>query len=131
MHIALPIVGNRFSSHFGQSRSFAVFETDDGTKQIVKRWEIPVPDQGGCSVIPAVLAKQGVNVVLAGGMGAGAVNKLRLAGIEAIVGVVGADPEAIVLDYLKGQLAHSNDTCQHHEGHGHGGHCHRHGSHHD
>ncbi len=120
MRIALPMSGPRFSSHFGQSTSFLVFETVDGTAQIAKRWEMPVPEQGGCSVIPALLAQHGVSVVLAGGMGAGAVSKLQLQGIEAVVGIVGSEPEQIVLDYLNGRLAHSDEVCQHHDGHGRG-----------
>ena len=127
MRIAIPISGRQFSGHFGQSTSFLVFETSDGTAQIAKRWEVPVPEQGGCSVIPGLLAQQGVSVVLAGGMGAGAVNKLLQQGIEAVVGIGGTDPEQIVLDYLNGQLVHSDEVCQHHERHGHSGDCHSHG----
>ena len=108
MRIALPIRGREFSGHFGQSSSFLVFETLDGTPQITRRFEVPVPGAGGCSVIPALLAQHGVNLVLAGGMGAGAVAKLRMQGIETVVGVAGGDPESIVIDYLQGRLAHTD-----------------------
>jgi predicted Fe-Mo cluster-binding NifX family protein len=129
MRIALPVSGDRFSAHFGQSTSFLVFETNDGAAQIARRWELAIPKQGGCSVIPGLLAQEGVQVVLAGGIGAGAVSRLHQHGIRTIVGIGGDDPEKIVIDFLNGQLVHSDEVCRHHERHGYGGACHGHGRH--
>lgn len=133
MRIAIPMNGDQFSGHFGQSSAFRIYEIADG-HGITRHWDLAVPDQGGCSVIPGLLAQNGVGVVLAGGIGAGAVSKLRLHGIQAVAGVQAGQPERIVQDYLQGQLTHTDAVCDHHEGHGHGhghgGSCHGHGHRH-
>lgn len=93
-----------------------------------------MPEGGGCGVIPGMLSQAGVNLVIAGGMGAGAVQNLARCGIEVITGVAGGTPQMIVQEYMAGRLSSTGQLCQHHEGHGEHGHehghgegCHRHG----
>jgi predicted Fe-Mo cluster-binding NifX family protein len=65
--------------------------------------------------LPAFLVSKGISVVIAGGMGEGARQKLASMGIEIISGVTGNIDEAIGL-YLNGSLKSSNTGCA---GHGH------------
>jgi len=126
MRIAVPLSGGRFNAHFGQSAAFWVCDAEEGSQAVTNGHELQLPGEGGCGVIPAVLSRAGVNLVIAGGMGAGAVANLARCGIEAVMGVTGGTPEQIVQDYLAGRLVSTGAVCQQHEAHGHG-HQHRHG----
>ncbi|MGE5610449.1 MAG: NifB/NifX family molybdenum-iron cluster-binding protein [Bacillota bacterium] len=130
MRIALPLRDGQFNQHFGQSTAFWICDVQEGSQAVSNGQEIPLPEGGGCGVIPAILAQAGVNLVIAGGMGAGAVQNLARYGIEVITGVAGGTPQQIVQEYVSGGLVSTGQLCQHHEGHGdhgHGGGCHRHG----
>jgi len=133
MRIALPLSGGQFSQHFGQSTGFWICDVQEGSQVISDGQELAMPEGGGCGVIPTMLAQAGVNLVIAGGMGAGAVQNLARYGIEVITGVTGGTPQQIVEAYLSGGLVSTGQLCQHHEGHGEHGHghghggCHRHG----
>lgn len=63
--------------------------------------------------LPPWLAEKGVSVVIAGGMGSRAQAIFHENRIEVIVGVLGDDPEKIVLDYIKGELATGDNICDH------------------
>ena len=74
------------------------------------------------------LVQNGVNVVLCGGIGAGAQNALAQAGIQLFGGISGA-ADSVVSDYLAGNLVFDpNAHCDHHDhedGHSCGSHsCH-------
>jgi ATP-binding protein involved in chromosome partitioning len=135
MRIAVPLSGGKFNAHFGQSTAFWVCDVEEGSQAVANGRELPLPGEGGCGVIPAVLSRAGVNLVIAGGMGAGAQANLARCGIEAIAGATGGTPQEIVQDYLAGRLVSTGQLCQQHEGHGHqhrhghgqGGGCHGHG----
>jgi len=136
MRIALPLSGGVFSQHFGQSTAFWICDVQQNPPAISGGRELPMPEAGGCGVIPAMLAQAGVNLVIAGGMGAGAVQNLARCGIEVITGVADGTPQQIAQEYLAGRLTSTGQVCQHHEAHGrkghghahaHGGGCHGHG----
>lgn len=125
MRIAVPLSGGKFNQHFGQSTAFWVCDVQGDPQAVTNGHELQLPGEGGCGVIPAFLSQAGVNLVIAGGMGAGAHANLARCGIEAIAGATGGTPQQIVQDYLAGRLAATGQLCQQHEAHGHG-HQHRH-----
>lgn len=127
MRIALPLSGGLFSQHFGQSTAFWVCDVQQNPLLVSRGQELAMPEGGGCGVIPTVLAQAGVDLVIAGGIGAGAVQNLARSGIGVITGVAGGTPQEIVQAYLGGRLASTGQMCQHHEGHGEHGHGHGHG----
>lgn len=122
--IALPVTtDNNIDTHFGHCESFGVYTISDNNEVIgFKRVESP---QGcGCkSNIAAVLASDGVSVMLAGGIGDGAINVLKSNGVEVIRGCTGNAGEVVEM-YIKGIVKDSGSSCsQHGAQHGQGHSC--------
>ena len=119
--IAVPVTKeNLIDDHFGHCESYGVFTiSDKGEISEIKNVESP---QGcGCkSDIASVLASDGVSVMLAGGIGGGAINVLNNNGIEVIRGCSGDATEVIKL-YLSGMVEDSGSSCHQHEVHHHEG----------
>jgi predicted Fe-Mo cluster-binding NifX family protein len=110
LKIAVPMENGGFSAHFGGAGRFAFFEVDEATRTIVARsFGTPPPHERGA--FPMWLKGEGVNVVLAGGMGPRAVQIFNHFGIETVLGIGGGEPEQIVRDYLGGTLAASGEGC--------------------
>ena len=113
MKIALPSSGNRVDGHFGHCATFAIF-TVDNEKQIVSVERMVPPPGCGCkSEIVPELARMGVRVMLAGGMGPGAVAKLEAHGIQVVRGCEGGLRE-VVEAFLAGETSDSGESCAHH-----------------
>jgi len=136
--IALPILGGRFSSHFGGAEGFAVFSVDEAEGRVIEQTDHPAPAHATGS-FPRWLASQGVHTIIAAGMGPRAVQMLQASGIEVILGASGDDPEALVREWMEGRLTATGESCHDHgyhhgagNGHGHGlgGGQHGHGGHH-
>jgi predicted Fe-Mo cluster-binding NifX family protein len=117
MKIAVPITKeNLIDSHFGHCESYGIFTISDKNEiSDIKSMESP---QGcGCkSDIASVLAADGVTVMLAGGIGGGAINVLNNSGIDVIRGCSG-DATEIVKQYVAGLVKDSGSSCQAHESH--------------
>lgn len=117
MKIAVPVTNeNQIDSHFGHCESYGVFTISDNNEIAgIKSFESP---KGcGCkSDIASVLASDGVSVMLAGGIGGGAMNVLNNSGIEVIRGCSGDATEVVKL-YLKGLVEDSGSSCHQHEAH--------------
>ena len=116
--IAVASEGSMVSEHFGHCESFNLFTVDG--KQITGRETVKNAGSGHAS-LGAFLAESGVNAVITGGIGAGAVNMLAQSGIEVISGVSG-DAKKAVEDYLAGKLLSAGSNCESHE-HEHGEAC--------
>jgi len=129
MKIAVPVtMDNYVDSHFGHCESYNVYSVSENNV-ITEVKSVGSPEGCGCkSDIAAVLAADGVSVMLAGGIGGGAINVLNSHGIEVIRGCAGNAAEVVKL-YLEGSVHDSGSSCQQHEHHhGEGGH-HHHGDH--
>ena len=87
MKIAVPVtVDNQIDGHFGHCESYRVFTVND-KKEITDTKSIASPEGCGCkSDIAGILANDGVRIMLAGGIGAGAINVLNHHGNEVIRG---------------------------------------------
>lgn len=118
MKIALPTRENLIDSHFGHCEYYTVFTIDDGSKEIVNQEIIASPVGCGCkSNIASTLSEMGVNLLLAGNMGEGAVNVLNRSGIEVVRGCTG-DVKDVALSWLAGSVMDSGELCHaHEEGH--------------
>ena len=116
MKIALPSRQNLIDDHFGHCEHYTIFTIDDN-KEIVAQEKLAAPAGCGCkSNIAQTLSEMGVEIMLAGNMGEGAINVLRSAGIEVLRGCSG-DVKETTLNWLNGSLVDSGDSCHEHECH--------------
>lgn len=122
MKIAVPVTNeNQIDGHFGHCESYGVFTITD-KKEIENIKRVQSPEGCGCkSDIASVLASDGVTIMLAGGIGGGAINVLNNSGIEVIRGCSG-DATEVVKRYLTGLVTDSGRSCHQHENHQHDGH---------
>ncbi len=125
MKIAVPTRNGKVDDHFGHCDHYTIYTVEN--KQIISREELPSPQGCGCkSGIAADLQQMGVEVMLAGSMGAGALNKLQACGIKVVRGCMG-DIESVVNGYLLGFVLDSGIGCAGHgEDHECGSHSHEH-----
>lgn len=125
MKIAVPTRNGKVDDHFGHCDHYTIYTVEH--KQIISREELPSPQGCGCkSGIAADLQQMGVEVMLAGSMGAGALNKLQACGIKVVRGCMG-DIESVVNGYLLGFVLDSGIGCAGHgEDHECGNHSHEH-----
>ncbi len=119
MKLALPLTAtNEFSAHYGAAAKFVVYEVDE-LRRTVNRRMLVVPQGSGPCAWPTLLRAAGVELVLAGGMGAGARAHMAEHGLEVRTGVPDAPPETLVEAWLDGRLVAGANAC---EGGDHGGH---------
>ncbi|MFC1501354.1 NifB/NifX family molybdenum-iron cluster-binding protein [Elusimicrobiota bacterium] len=108
--IALPLVEGKFSMHFGHCEEFAVFDVEG--KEIKSKINItPPPHEPG--VLPEFMHQQGVDCIIASGMGMRAQQLFEQKGIKVIVGAIGKDPEKIVNEYINDSLETGENACDH------------------
>ncbi len=106
--IAIPtdtdagLAGSR-SDHFGHSKMFTlVTMADDAITQVTTLANKP-HEAGGCMAVIKYLLEQGVNVVIAGGMGGGPFRGLQNAGIKVLFADSAGFPD--VQSAIDGMLA--------------------------
>jgi predicted Fe-Mo cluster-binding NifX family protein len=112
--IAVPLtIDNQIDSHFGHCESFGVFTISD-KNEIIESKRVSSPEGCGCkSDIARILAADGVKIMLAGGIGEGAINVLNNNGIEVIRGCGGNAADVVNL-FLMGFVADSGANCHQH-----------------
>ena len=116
MKIAVTYDNGEVFQHFGKTESFKVYEVEDNK---VVSSEVIDSNGTGHGALAGLLAEQGVNVLICGGIGGGAQTALTEAGIELCAGAQGNTDQAVE-SYLKGELVSSGANCDHHhheEGH--------------
>lgn len=125
--IAVPLTGNnQIDDHFGHCEFYGIYTVSDNNQIVDFRIQESAQGCGCKSNIAKVLADDGVNIMLAGGIGAGAINVLNTWGIQVIRGCMGNADDA-VKEFLAGRLTDSGSSCQlheHHHGHGESHSCH-------
>ncbi|NMA69396.1 MAG: dinitrogenase iron-molybdenum cofactor [Desulfitobacterium sp.] len=114
LKIAVASEMGMVAEHFGHCTNFNIFETDN--KKIVKSECLPNPGHRP-GFLPNYLNDQGVNVVISGGMGGGAIEIFNEHNIEVIIGAKG-NVEEVVEKYLEGTLESTGSACQDHHHHG-------------
>ena len=121
MRIAIPWENGEVFQHFGHAAQFKLYDAEDG--KLVKE-QLASPAAGGHGALAGWLQSAGVDALICGGIGGGAQNALREAGIRLYAGVRGSADEA-ARALAAGSLQFDPDArCEHHsEGHGEG-HCH-------
>lgn len=107
---AIPTMGQKSCAHFGHCQSFAVIEADDNQLSEVKFLDPPEHKPG---TYPKFLADQGVDIILAGGMGVMAQNLFKENNIQVYMGVGEEAPLTLVERYLRDELKPGENQCNH------------------
>lgn len=102
--------GKTVTGHFGHCEGFEVFTSEDGKITDEKFFPNPGHKPG---FLPNYLNDMGVNVIISGGMGGGAIDIFNEKGIEVITGAQG-DSRAAVEGYLAGTLKSTGSICHEH-----------------
>ena len=113
MKIAVASEGKTVTGHFGHCENFNVFEAEND--KITSATSIPNPGHKP-GFLPNFLNDMGVNVIISGGMGGGAVEIFNEKNIEVITGAQG-NAEAAANDYLQGKLKSTGSVCHEHQHH--------------
>lgn len=120
--IAIPTEGEIVNAHFGRSQAFTIFEVQDGKvtgEEIVDTKGFEHQHAG----IAQLMKSKGVEAVICGGIGPGAISGLENAGLEVLRGASG--PVRIVAQsYADGTFVSSNAVCDHSHGDQHHDHDH-------
>jgi len=123
MKVAIPHENGRLHGHFGGCREFALVEVDPETKVTLRTDIVPAPEhQPG--LFPRWLREQGVEVVIAGGIGRRALALFAQQGIAVRAGTPETGVVELVTAYLNGRLTATPDGCGHHGEHDHHHHHH-------
>ena len=112
MLIAIPVDNDKLDLHFGHCKELALIKVDFENKKILSRENIKAPPhQPG--LLPVWLAKLGVNVVIAGGMGQRAKDLLVGQNIKVLTGAPEESPENLTTKYLGGNIQLGENCCDH------------------
>ncbi len=110
MKFAIPLAEGKLTAHFGHCQEFALLEVEDNQIKS-KETQVPPPHEPG--VLPKWLHDQGANVIIAGGMGARALDLFAQNDIKVIVGASALAPEELVKQYLDNTLQTGGNVCDH------------------
>ncbi|HEY5576465.1 MAG TPA: NifB/NifX family molybdenum-iron cluster-binding protein [Clostridiaceae bacterium] len=123
MKIAIPVNGKMINQHFGRSENFVIVTVED--KKVVASEEVSAAEFAHQhKALADLLAQHGTDVVITGGIGAGAITGLQESGFKVIKGGSGEYLKAVE-EFIEGTLEDKNVVCNHH-----GEHHHQHGEHH-
>ena len=111
MKIAVASEGEMVTEHFGHCVNFNIYDAENN--KIVNSESIPNPGHKP-GFLPNFLNEMGVNVIISGGMGGGAVDIFNEHGIEVITGAYG-NAEVAANNYLQGKLKSTGSICHEHQ----------------
>ena len=114
MKIAVSYENGMIFQHFGRTQRFKVYEVQDGNLVDMR---VVGTNGTGHGALAGMLKILGIDVLICGGMGAGAKNALAAQGIQVCGGVSG-NADTAVSDYILGKLVYSDAAnCDHHDHH--------------
>ena len=115
--IAVPVTkNNQIDGHFGHCEFYEMYTISENNEIIDVQ---TLKSQQGCgckSNIASVLSDNGVSIMLAGGIGVGAINVLNNYGIQVIRGCSGNASDR-VKQFVDGKIFDSGESCLQHERH--------------
>jgi len=111
MKIAVASEGTMVTGHFGHCENFNIFDVSDN--KIIAESSVANPGHKP-GFLPNFLNEMGVNVIISGGMGGGAVEIFNEKGIEVITGATGSAKNA-TQKYINGELKSTGSVCHEHQ----------------
>lgn len=111
MKFAIPILNGQITAHFGHCEKFAIVETNN-SNEVTNEGLIdpPVHTPGA---YPRYLAEQGVDVIIAGGMGQKAQDLFAQNNIKVYLGLSAGTAKELVESYLNNELDTGDNLCTH------------------
>ena len=122
MKIAVTYENGEIFGHFGHTKQFKVYETENGK---ILSSKVIDTNGSGHGALAGMLSSLDIDVLICGGIGMGAQNALAAAGVELYAGASGNTDE-VVASFLAGTLVKGSSNCNHHHDHGEGGCGHHH-----
>lgn len=110
MKLAIAAEEKNVTEHFGHCEGFIIFNVENGKITGSQTIQNPGHRPG---FLPNFLNDMGVNVIISGGMGGGAIEIFQEKGIEVIVGASG-DAQTAAEQYLAGKLQSAGSVCHDH-----------------
>lgn len=112
MKIAVPVFQGKLSLHFGHCEEFVIASVNKENNEIsdIRTAEAPFHEPGA---LPKWLNEQGVDLVIAGGMGQRAQLLLKESGVDVLVGAECDEPKNVIQAYLEGKLETGDNICDH------------------
>lgn len=112
MKVAVTTENQEVFQHFGKCETFTLAEIENG--KIVSKGFLDAQGNGHSALID-LLHSQGVDTLICGGIGQGAINGLSAAGIQVIRGCQGR--VSVVLEMLTQGVLKDNpaQVCDHHD----------------
>jgi predicted DNA-binding protein (UPF0251 family)/predicted Fe-Mo cluster-binding NifX family protein len=114
MIVAVPYLRGDVNAHFGSTQAFLIAEGVGDRLERTSVFEVQGMKHNHAG-IAGFLKDQGVEVILAGGMGAPMQQALKLQGFALYCGVSGP-AVAAVEGFLRGEIEQSESTCGQHQG---------------
>ena len=108
MRVAISTDGNVVSAHFGRCPTFTLVDIENS--EVVKKEVIDNPGHHP-GFLPQFLHKNGVDAIVAGGMGQRALGLFAEVGIEIVVGISGTVDE-VIDKIVKGTLEGGESLCK-------------------
>lgn len=113
LKIAVPLAGGLLADHFGHCEQFALIEADAAAKTVIRTTQVtPPPHEPG--LLPRWLHEQGVQVIIAGGMGQRALGLFAQNGITVKSGMSGKTADELARLFLDGRLTLLPSGCTQH-----------------
>lgn len=111
MKIAVASEGKLVAGHFGHCEGFNIFTVQESKITEGKFVQNPGHKPG---FLPNYLNDLGVNVIVSGGMGGGAIEIFEEKGIQVVTGATG-DAEEAAKKFIDGNLKSTGSVCHEHE----------------
>lgn len=119
MRIAIPDNNGEVNQHYGQSKAFSIIDIEDNQNIVLVDSISANTLQHNHSGLAEFLKRQGVEVVIVGGIGAGAVAGLEECGLKVLFGASGS-VKSVAEAFANGNFVSNRVLCDHHgDGHHH------------
>ena len=111
--IAIPTNGELVDAHFGKAAGFTVFEIEGKEARFVELLSVSGL-QHQHEGLASMFKRNGVDVLVCGGIGGGMINGLKAIGLEVVTGASGSVAEVAKM-YASGNLVSTGSVCQDHD----------------
>lgn len=113
--IAIPSNGEELDAHFGRAQAFTVFEIDGSQArkvEVLSAVGLEHQHEG----LASMFKRNGIEVLVCGGIGGGMIESLNFAGMDLVTGASGRTID-VAQSYASGTMVSTGSVCQEHHHH--------------